>query len=344
MDRHHLVPQMYLRLFADASKKLTMIDRANLDREHKVTVNNACNEVGFYTIPTDDIEPYARDGHDPDALEKTLSTIEGTTVPVIEKLITTNTVPGLSDMVVRDGHEAPWDRYQLALFVALQMTRTWGFRRELNELFDHSVQRNEEAFATDERIANYLADNGKPIRPQDIQGFRERALGPDGPRPVLSNSRSIQAAAQYAIETTQPELFMRPWHLRVFDDPILLTSDAPVALRRAGPPGTPMPGVANADAIYWPVGRHHLLSFERRTPQGDRIPDKVTLNADPARGRLANRLIAGQAERWIFHHPADRPLEGLNLPERPELVEETVQVIESANEIRVKKRFFRRQA
>lgn len=72
MDRHHLVPQMYLRNFADASSKLTMVAGGDLTRSHTVTVKNACNEAGFYTIPTEDIEPYARAGHDPDALEKRL--------------------------------------------------------------------------------------------------------------------------------------------------------------------------------------------------------------------------------------------------------------------------------
>ena len=133
----------------------------------------------------------------------------------------------------------------------------------------------------------------------------------------------------------------RPWHLRVFDDPVLLTSDAPVAMRRAGPPGTPMPGIANADAVYWPVDRHHLLSFER---PGSASADKVTLNADPSRARVANRLIAAQAEKWIFHHPDEHPLKGLELPTRPELVEETLDVRQTMGELRVTTRVIRRHA
>lgn len=341
MDRHHLVPQMYLRRFADESKKLTMVDRADRDRELTVTVKNACNEVGFYTIPTNDIEPDAGAGYDPDALEKLLSKVEGRTAPVIDKLISANTVPGFSDMAVRNGHELPWDRCQLALFVALQMTRTWGFRRELNEFFDF-VHRNDEASITDERIANFRTKNGKPARTQDIQEFRERLRGPDTPRLMTSDSLSIQLAVKYAIENTQPELFMRRWHLRVFDDPVLLTSDAPVAKRSTGPSGTPMPGVANADAIYWPVSRYHLLSFERRSSQDEMNPDQVTINANPGRGRIANSLVASQAEKWIFHHPADRPLEALELPPRPELVDEAVAAIQTPDGIRVVNRVLRR--
>lgn len=342
MARHHLVPQMYLRLFADPSNKLTMVNRADLDHQLTVTVNNACNQAGFYTIPTSDIAPHARDGHDPDALESTLATIEGATVPVIERIITTHTVPGPDEVVLRNGLVAPWDRYQLALFVALQMTRTWAFRRELDELIAYWGQRRKEAFTTDERVAAYLAGLGEGTSPQDIQQFRERALGPDGPQLAVGASRSLQAAMQHAIENTHPEILLRRWHLRVFDDPILLTSDAPVVLHRAGSPGTPIPGVVNADAIYWPVGRRHLLSFERRTPQEGFTPDKITLSAAPARARIVNGLVAGRAEKWIFHHPADRPLEGLTLASRPELAEEVDRVIEASNEVRVRNRVFRR--
>jgi hypothetical protein len=182
---------MYLRLYADASKKLTMVARDDLTRAHTVTVNNACNEAGYYRIPAEDIEPYARAGHDPDALEKVLATVEGTTVPVIDKLIATNTAPSLDDLSTREGLEAPWDRYQLALFVALQMTRTWAFRRDLKELVDYSVQKRKEQFTTDDRIAKHLARLGKPIRPQDIETFRERSDTPD-----LSSTSATREASR----------------------------------------------------------------------------------------------------------------------------------------------------
>jgi hypothetical protein len=159
-----------------------------------------------------------------------------------------------------------------------------------------------------------------------------------GPTP-----RMTRAAVQYAIETAHPELLNRRWHLRVFDDPVLLTSDAPVAMRTAGPPGTPVPGLANASDVYWPVGRHHLLSFERRTPQDEMATDRITVSADPARGRIANSLVAAQAEKWISHHPADRPLMHLKLTARPESVEETVRVIQTPDAIRVTKRVLPRR-
>lgn len=260
-------------------------------------------------------------------------------MPIIDKIVTTKTLPSLDDQVLQQGIEAPWDRYNLAFFVALQLTRTWAFRRELTELIDHSVERRKREFTTDERVEAHLARLGLPTRPKDIQAFRARLLGPNGPKLDYGNSRMIQAAVYFAVEHGLPELFKRTWHLRVFDESVLLTSDAPVALRTAGPPGSLMPGVANAQVIYWPIDRSHLLAFE--LPAGG--ADSVSHHANTGRARLVNRLVAGQAERWIFHHPEDRPLEGLELPDRQELVEETVRVVESSDEIRVTKRVARRQ-
>jgi hypothetical protein len=47
----------------------------------------ACAEVGFYAIPTDDVEQTHRAGHDPEGIEGTLARIESDTVPVIEHLV-----------------------------------------------------------------------------------------------------------------------------------------------------------------------------------------------------------------------------------------------------------------
>lgn len=332
MPRHHLVPRMYLKHFANADEKLVMVRRDDLAVARQTSVTAACREAGFYAIPTEDIEPEARDGHDPEAVEKALASIEGATTPLLAAILGTNVVPQLED----------FDRYQVAQFVALQATRTWAFRRDFVELAQLSAKRQLEAFTTDEQIRKFLKKTGKPARPNDIGEFRARALGPDGPKLRVPNSVSTQAAVQFALTTGQEEIFTRAWHLRVFDEPALLTSDAPVVFHRSGPPGTPLPGIATADAIYFPVDRYHLLSFERTSGLAD---DKVILNANPGRAAVVNRLVAGQAERWIYHHPDDSQLlDDIQLADRPEFVTETVQMSTNTDEVRVRKRVVRRKA
>ena len=96
-----------------------------------------------------------------------------------------------------------------------------------------------------------------------------------------------------------------------------------------------------ADAIYFPLDRRHLLSFERIHGDPD---DRLTVNASPGRAAIVNRLVAGQAERWIYHHPDDSHLlDGIRLAPRPDFVTETVQVSASADEVRVRKRVVRRK-
>jgi hypothetical protein len=53
---------MHLRRFADGRGRLVMVNRADVDDRRIVTVNNACNEVGFYSIATENLEPQASDG------------------------------------------------------------------------------------------------------------------------------------------------------------------------------------------------------------------------------------------------------------------------------------------
>lgn len=316
MVRHHLVPQMYLRGFADEHGMLAMVTREDLTDSRHITVNNACNETGFYSIPSEDLEPFAREGHDPEVVEKHLAQIESRAGPALEELRATAEVP-------QTGNER---RYHLAAFAAIQMTRTWRFRRDMLELYHAGATALVKANTTDERLGAFLASKGRPTRPADIVEFRASLFGSDGPKLVVPGSRGVQAAIHLAVEEGIPELLSRSWHLRVFDEPVLLTSDAPIAMRSVSSPGDLAPALKTADAIYWPLDRHHVLSFERSV---GKPKDKLTRDAPIGRAAKINASVAAEAERWIFHHPEDRPagLEDIGaLPPHPELVFDTVEL------------------
>ncbi len=85
--RHHLVPQFLLRRFADDDAKLVMVKRDDLSVSLPTTVNNACNEAGFYRIDTEDVAPSHQDGHDPEAAEKTLAAFEARADKSIRRII-----------------------------------------------------------------------------------------------------------------------------------------------------------------------------------------------------------------------------------------------------------------
>lgn len=87
MPRHHLVPQFLLRNFANKREELRAWPRDDLTSGHPISVNRACNEIGFYRIEVDDLEPWARGGHDPEQVEKVLSALEGDAAAVVAQLI-----------------------------------------------------------------------------------------------------------------------------------------------------------------------------------------------------------------------------------------------------------------
>jgi hypothetical protein len=114
---------MYLRRFADERGNLTMVDRDGDLPARPVSVNNACNESGYYSIPARDLEEHARDGHDPELIEKLFAEIEAKAAVVLERIVREHVLP----------ERGSAERFDLALHVSQQITRGWGFRARIEE-------------------------------------------------------------------------------------------------------------------------------------------------------------------------------------------------------------------
>jgi hypothetical protein len=115
--RHHYLPQMYLRGFADDDGLVWVFDRQNNTFLHQGVINTAVKK-DFYTV----VGP---DGEKSDAIETLMAnSVEGPTKCIIEKL---------------DKRNLNWegeDRAILALFVTLLRTRNLAFDRDQNEFTD----------------------------------------------------------------------------------------------------------------------------------------------------------------------------------------------------------------
>lgn len=115
--RHHYLPQMYLRGFADDDGLVWVFDRQNNTFLHQGVINTAVKK-DFYTI-------VCPDGEKSDAIETLMAnSVEGPTKGIIEKL---------------DKRNLNWegeDRAILALFVTLLRTRNLAFDRDQNEFTD----------------------------------------------------------------------------------------------------------------------------------------------------------------------------------------------------------------
>jgi hypothetical protein len=328
VPRHHVVPQLMLRRFADDAERIVMADRDPPHRTVTTKVRTAAAENGFYRIDADDVADGHRDGHDPELVEKALSGVEGAAAGPLVDLIA-GRFPSLED------------RYRIALLVALQAVRGQGFRDEMERIATLAARTHLQATVTDDRIRGWLADKGQPVGPDDVEAFREEMLRDDGWSLRMSHSYAVQESLRFGMEVIQPRLYFSAWEVWTFDGPVLLTSDAPVApWSPPRPDGLPV-GIADAQHVYLPMDRSTVLVVTDR-PQ-DLTEDRAVRQTSPALAGRVNRAVASGAHRWLYHHPDDRPLDGLRVgPRQRWMTEQAVRDHDSDGTVTVRGMYVRR--
>lgn len=330
MPRHHVVPQMLLRRFADADGRLVMVGRNPPHRVVPTTVRTAAAVTDYYRIETDDVDPDHREGHDPEAVEKVLAGLEGEAAPMLDGLAAGRPT------TVRA-------RFQISFFIAMQHVRVPAFRADLDRLGTLLMRAELEGRLDEDRVGVFLRERGSPNGPDDVRGFLERAVGDDGPTLRMSQPHAVQASIRHGLDTVMPALFSRAWTVLRFDHPVLLIGDAPVAAwsppRRDGLPV----GIADAREVYLPLDRRTALVVTGR-PAGS-TPDRYVVGARNARAARINRAVADGADRWVFHHPDDRPMDHVRLgpPARWERDVTEVVVEEADATVRVRGMHVKRQ-
>ncbi|ACU72766.1 hypothetical protein Caci_3877 [Catenulispora acidiphila DSM 44928] len=299
---HHLVPQMYLRNFADAGK-LKAVARQPPHRSHTSSVKNACNEVGFYELPPEELsqDDPLRDGWDPEFVEKFLSQVEGDAAPIIEA------------MVAGDFPLSAKDRNVMSLFIALQVTRGWAFRDRAQQTVERLSPDVLQMCMREEAIRERLTAEGRPVNRRAIKNIQRQLA--EVPAITLPQGSLVASAIEQAVETCRPVIAGRPWRLLRFDENVLLTSDQPVGLWAPGSPTSV--GLATAKMTYMPLNRNTAIAVAASGPEKISFPG-------PARARQVNDAVARRARRWIFHHPDDDPLKELVLPPVEEVTAEIV--------------------
>lgn len=302
MTRHHVVPQMYLRRFADSRGQVVLASRRDTSVQHRTSVGRACREVGYYEIPTADLEEDARPGHDPEAVERLLSQIEGAANLRLAELLDGGCPP------------TPEIRFRLSLFFSLQMTRGTAFRRTLDELASAVAPTWLDSEFSEENIRQRLAERGEEATQVFVDEVRAFVTGPNGPRPEFRQGHYVQHALAHALQL-QEHLFKRRWRVLEFETPSLITSDEPVAVF-VGNSRLPM-GPANARAIWVPIDRQHALAMTLTGSEG-------LVRSGATRARRLNQLVADQAQRWIICHPEDSALIPRDIGPRTEWRDEIV--------------------
>lgn len=324
MPRHHLVPQFLLRNFANDHQQLRARSRDDLSNGHLTSVKYACNQIGFYRIEAEDLESWAREGHNPELVESVHAAVEGDAAIVIERLLA-GTIP-----------QTRQELFDLGLFVAIQSTRGWQFREDVNQAATQRMRAEMNA-RPDELISSaesFLRKRGERATPQRVAEFIESAYGDTGPKLIAPEPLLVQESIRQAVDALAPRLFSMIPRLYVFDEPSLVISDAPVApwaarVERAV-------GIGNADLVFMPLSRTVALAYGRSTRRPIR-------EGTPVRARQINRAVADGAIRWIYEHPQDDVARTIELPAgRPKWVTELVETVADQDERRELWQFIRR--
>jgi hypothetical protein len=289
--RHHQVPRSYLNRFAAGDR--VFVRRRDGGAFESSTLNVAV-ESGFYDVPEDGGVPVTM-------VEDTLALVDGAGARVLSRIDATGQPPGAGSD----------DRVELAMFVALQMTRTTEYR-------EHAMF-SERVFAwlgdrplTEPLMAEYLetVHLGFPPRPREAEAALDfvTAATRDGLDGEVFGIRMMLTSAQLLL----PRILALNWTVEVAGDRRFITSDSPVILWRKPSRRDEFQGIGieTAREVRIPLDPDKQLVLSTRTRA-------TRIEVAAHRVRICNAEMARGSHRFVLGHPNSRPdIEALHLPAR----------------------------
>lgn len=312
--RHHVVPQFYLRGFAENDKLATV--KLPGEQRFVQSVRRAASETNFYALPGH------KDGDD--VFEKMLSAVEGEAARVFA-----------------DIERGVWplpegDRTTLAYFISVQVARGPEQRRNLERL-SAEFTRLEIGYNGRSGVKGWAKRNrGLNISDEEAVEIWDQATVPGGPPIRLSALAHIEQIVKQSDELTR-YIAGRPWALVHFESRSLITADVPVGLI-PHPEDEPWRGVGFATAwgITFPLTRKlGLLMGDPMVIAHEVSVEQVRAGRMDSRQRgttalekLFNEGVASSASIWLYHHPADARFVPDRLPEASPVTSEMMGVPE----------------
>jgi uncharacterized protein DUF4238 len=301
--RHHLLPQFYLRSFADQDGKVRVVERAT-GHEFTTGPTNVFVEGDFYTVSSVEAE----DDHQ--LIEGLYARIEGVAAPVFEQL-------RAGDFPL-DGQ----DRSEFASFMALQVTRGRMFRRWM-EQFANQTGRMILRMAAEAPPGYWEASraeweaNPEGSEPPPRISAKDRQMWREGTSFDFKPSREHVVEMSFApLEEMTFVLMAMTWRLLVFEEPCLFSSEHPLTYWRERSLTDRMSGIgpATADEVRFPVSPSRALVLTPPEP-GRRLFDRSrherTYCGDTAAARRLNlgTLLFPPSERLLLGpHVQSHPL------------------------------------
>lgn len=282
--RHHVVPRLHLRRFADLDGRIIQLD-LDTGRRREVSVTDAAVIKNFYTV----VLP---DGTVTDAWERWLSEVENEIAPALRRAIDMPTF--------RLGDD---DRERLARWVALQYLRGPDNRRQMTEIAALTLQAQVGMGGLAYLQHAMSLGQGREVSMAEAERVWDDIHSPEGPELAVDGEEHLQVLAR-TYDAATAMVRGRSWCRVAYARKRLLASDVPVCL--VSGEAYDERGLAGAKAISVPLDRRTLLWLERPTdegPKADRDRDPAALLAN-----IHNRSAVLSAERFLYFHPGDDPV------------------------------------
>lgn len=298
--RHHVVPKFYLRRFANRAGDITAVHPAENFRRYTTSIENVAVEGHFYNLPTE--EGWVT------VVEDTLSKLESIAGHDLPRLAAGRSI------------QLAAFRRRLSFFMAVQFVRGRSSHEAMvsftKDLFLKVAQ-----ISTPEIIQAEAERQGRAMTIEEAREVWRVGQDPTlkvefqkiGPKQLPADSL---VSAPHVFELGRkliPFFYERVWTLFEFDDPVLMTSDEPVAQGvDTRVPDRPA-GLAQAETVVFPLDPHRALMMER--PDRTGLPSRA--KGTPELARTFNLLVAMRSTKQLFFHPDTDPLSTLNIPGYP---------------------------
>ena len=292
--KHHLVPEFYLKHWADDGKiRVTNVDEG---KSWVTTPNKAAFETDYYRIDSPEIDPQEVP---PLLFETALSKIEQWGAEYIKALIV--------DPNTKIDDE---QRVLFSLYMAMQYVRGRHFRAVARaSATDYFKLKYGQL--TQRGMRNLLQERGLEVNDENIARIRRFSNDLDSGDFTLGPSKaSLLGISGQMVSNIGRYLFERGWHVYLVP-PILVTCDEPVI----PVPGPPHPrsergGVADAGVVLFPLTPSLLLAMFDDENASPRRPYTLG-HADLAE---INREIVGASSAYAFERPSRRTAAALEVP------------------------------
>jgi hypothetical protein len=287
--RHHTVARFYLQRFANDRGQLVRVELPGV-RRHRISVNDATVQRDFYLAELED-------GSVSDVAEDLLSELEGQAAPAIRELVDNRTWPVPDDA-----------RVAISGWAAAQHLRSPAVRRAGDDIAD-ALLKLQIAVGGKPQLRRILEERaGEPVSDAEVDAAWAIHTDFDSYKVRAHPNRHLRMMGELLPGTTAM-FFDRGWSIIQFERKALTTCDTPVVLvpARDHPPGMGI-GLVNAKQILIPLDRRAALVMDELG-----APDSQRLGTTKL-ARQLNRWFVENARRYMFHHPDDDPLYGLELP------------------------------